>query len=39
MDINQRMYRALEWPDIPKRQEPKKAKPEPSCEPEEDSVS
>lgn len=38
MDTNERMYRALEWPDQPKREEPV-AKPEPSCEDESDSVS
>ncbi len=39
MDINERMYRALEWPDQPKRKEPEQVKPEPSCEDETDSVS
>lgn len=38
MDTNERMYRALEWPDKPKCKEPE-VKPEPSCEDESDSVS
>jgi hypothetical protein len=39
MDINERMYRALEWPDMPKRRDTEKVKSEPGCEEEKDSVS
>lgn len=39
MDINERMYRALEWPDQPHRQEPEKKESDPVCEDETDSVS
>lgn len=39
MDINERMYRELEWPDQPKRREPVEVKSEPGCEDETDSVS
>jgi hypothetical protein len=39
MDANERTFRSLEWPDLPKRKDPEKEKPEQTCEDKSDSVS